>query len=102
MFPFFCFIKIPFLRPKKIAFIFINFRENALFLIIYKHLEVIMINVTKLNGTILTINEAFIETVEETPDTVITMSTGRRIIIKESRQEVVNLVKLFRKELFAE
>ena len=61
-----------------------------------------MIDVTKLNGTILTINEDFIETVEETPDTVITMSTGRRIIIKESRQEVVNLVKLFRKELFAE
>ena len=61
-----------------------------------------MIDVTKLNGSILTINENFIETVEETPDTVITMSTGRRIIIKESRQEVVNLVKLFRKELFAE
>ena len=61
-----------------------------------------MISVTKLNGSILTINEDFIETVEETPDTVITMSTGRRIIIKEIRQEVVNLVKLFRKELFAE
>ena len=61
-----------------------------------------MISVTKLNGSILTINEDFIETVEETPDTVITMSTGRRIIIKESRQEVLNLVKLFRKELFAE
>ncbi|MBO4678859.1 MAG: flagellar FlbD family protein [Lachnospiraceae bacterium] len=61
-----------------------------------------MIDVTKLNGSILTINENFIETVEETPDTVITMSTGRRIIIKESRQEVVNLVKLFRKELIAE
>jgi flagellar protein FlbD len=67
-----------------------------------KHPEVIMISVTKLNGSIFTINEDFIETVEETPDTVITMSTGRRIIIKESRQEVVNLVKLFRKELFAE
>ena len=91
-----CFLK------KKIAFIFINFCKNAQFLIIYKHLEVIMIDVTKLNGSILTINEDFIETVEETPDTVITMSTGRRIIIKESRQEVVNLVKLFRKELFAE
>lgn len=61
-----------------------------------------MISVTKLNGSILTINEDFIETVEETPDTVITMSTGRRIIIKESRQEVVNLVKLFRKEFLAE
>ena len=60
-----------------------------------------MISVTKLNGSILTINEDFIETVEETPDTVITMSTGRRIIIKESRQEVINLVKSYRKDIFA-
>ena len=60
-----------------------------------------MIDVTKLNGTQLTINEDFIETVEETPDTVITMSTGRKIIVKESRQEIINLVKLFRKDIFA-
>ena len=60
-----------------------------------------MINVTKLNGISLTINEDYIETVEETPDTVITMSTGRKIIIKESRQQVVNLVKSYRKDIFA-
>ena len=59
-----------------------------------------MIDVTKLNGSILTINENFIETVEETPDTVITMSTGRRIIIKESRQEVKNLVKSYKWEIY--
>jgi len=60
-----------------------------------------MINVTKLNGLLVTINENFIETVEETPDTVITMSTGRKFIIKESRQEVINLVKSYRKDVFA-
>ena len=60
-----------------------------------------MINVTKLNGIQITINEDYIETVEETPDTVITMSTGRKFIIKESRQEVVNLVKSYRKDIFA-
>ncbi|MCQ2523931.1 MAG: flagellar FlbD family protein [Lachnospiraceae bacterium] len=60
-----------------------------------------MIEVTKLNGIKLLINEDYIETVEETPDTVVTMSTGRKIIIKESRQEVRNLVKSFRKEIFA-
>lgn len=60
-----------------------------------------MINVTKLNGLQVTINEDFIETVEETPDTVITMSTGRKFIIKESRQEVINLVKSYRKDVFA-
>ena len=60
-----------------------------------------MINVTKLNGIPLTINEDFIETIEETPDTVVTMSTGRKFILKESRQEVVNLVKSYRKDIFA-
>jgi flagellar protein FlbD len=58
-----------------------------------------MINVTKLNGIQITVNEDYIETVEETPDTVLTMSTGRKIIIKESRQEVINLVKSYRKDI---
>ncbi len=61
-----------------------------------------MIEVTKLDGVIMTINDSFIVTVEETPDTVITMSTGRKIIVKESRQEIQNLVKSFRKEFFAD
>ena len=60
-----------------------------------------MINITKLNGVVLTINPDFIEVIEETPDTVITMSTGRKIIVKESRQEVINLVKSYQKEISA-
>lgn len=60
-----------------------------------------MIEVTKLNGTKIFINEALIEIVEETPDTVITMTTGRKLIIKESRQDVRNLVKSYRKEISA-
>lgn len=60
-----------------------------------------MIEVTKLNGVKLFINEDYIEVIEETPDTVITMTTGRKIIIKESRQEVRNLVKSYRKDFFA-
>ena len=58
-----------------------------------------MIDVTRVNGTILTINNDLIETVEETPDTVITLTTGKKIIVKESRQDVKNLVKLFKKEI---
>ncbi|MCR4961096.1 MAG: flagellar FlbD family protein [Lachnospiraceae bacterium] len=60
-----------------------------------------MIEVTKLNGVKLSVNEEMIEIIEETPDTVITMSTGRKIIVKESRQEIGNLVKSYRKEFFA-
>ena len=61
-----------------------------------------MIEITKLNGVKMYINEDLIEIIEETPDTVITMTTGRKIIVKESRQEVRNLVKSYRKEFFAD
>ena len=60
-----------------------------------------MIEVTRLNGTTVLINSDLIETVEETPDTVISLTTGRKFIVKESRQDVKNLVKLARKEIFA-
>ena len=59
-----------------------------------------MIEVTKINGTKILINPDLMELVEETPDTVITFTTGRKIIVKESRQEIRNLVKLYRKDSF--
>ena len=61
-----------------------------------------MIEVTKINDQKVLINPDLIEFVQETPDTVISFTTGRKIIVKESRQEVKNLVKLYRKEIFAE
>ncbi len=59
-----------------------------------------MIEVTKINGTKLLVNTNLIETVEETPDTVITLTDGKKVIIKESRHEVRNLVRLTRQEYF--
>jgi len=58
-----------------------------------------MIEITKLNGTKTLVNPDLIEMVESTPDTMITLTTGRKIIVKESRQEVNNLVKSYRKEI---
>ena len=58
-----------------------------------------MIEVTKINGSKVLINPDLMELVEETPDTVITFTTGRKIIVKESRQEVKNLVKLNSKDI---
>ena len=60
-----------------------------------------MIEVTKINGQKVLINPSLIEVIEETPDTVISFSTGRKIIVKESRQELKNLVKSYRKDKFA-
>ena len=59
-----------------------------------------MIEVTKINGSKILVNTNLIETVEETPDTVVTLTDGKKIIIKESRHEIKNLVKLTRQAYF--
>ena len=61
-----------------------------------------MIEVTKLNGVKVLLNPHLFEIVEETPDTVITLTTGKKIIVKESGQEIKHLVILYRKGIFAE
>lgn len=60
-----------------------------------------MIEITKLNGVRILVNPHLLETVEETPDTVLTLTTGKKIIVKESRQTVKNLVELYRKDISA-
>ena len=60
-----------------------------------------MIEVTKINGKKILVNQDLFEIIEETPDTVITLTTGRKIIVKESRQDLKNLVKSYRKDIFA-
>ena len=60
-----------------------------------------MIEVTKLNGVKILINPDLIELVEETPDTLVTLTTGRKIIVKESRQDIKSLVKSYRKDILA-
>lgn len=59
-----------------------------------------MIELTKLNDTKFTINADLIEMVEEVPDTVLTLTTGKKIFVKESRQNVKNLVILYKQEVF--
>jgi len=48
-----------------------------------------MITVTRLNNTKLVVNAELIRFVESTPDTIITLTTDDRIMVKESAEEVV-------------
>lgn len=47
-----------------------------------------MIKVTRLNGTIYTLNALYIEKVESFPDTTITLTTGSKYIVLESEEEI--------------
>ncbi len=60
-----------------------------------------MIELTKINGVKFSLNCDLIEVVETTPDTVITLTTGRKIIVKETRQEVKNLVISYKRDVYA-
>lgn len=59
-----------------------------------------MIDVTRIDGREVTINAELIESVDEVPDTVITLTTGKKIIVKESRQKVKSLVKSYKWDIF--
>ena len=55
-----------------------------------------MIYVTRLNHSSVVLNSDLIEHIEATPDTVITLTTGQRITVRESAAEVVESVRAWR------
>ncbi len=59
-----------------------------------------MIELTKLNDTKFTVNAEIIELVEETPNTVVTLTTGRKLIVKETREEVTCLVISYKRAIY--
>jgi len=58
-----------------------------------------LITITKINDVELVVNCDLIELVETTPDTTITMTTGRKVIIKESVEEVMERIVAYKKRL---
>lgn len=56
----------------------------------------VMIFVTKMNNETVLLNNDLIETIEETPDTVVTLTTGKKLIIKESSEEILKKVIAFK------
>ncbi|MBC7286489.1 MAG: flagellar FlbD family protein [Armatimonadetes bacterium] len=61
-----------------------------------------MITLTRLNGSRVTINALLIERLESTPDTVVTLTTGHKVVVREPVEEVVaqaiEYLKLLRSE----
>ena len=59
-----------------------------------------MITITKLNGQKLTLNCELILTIEERPDTTITMTTGDKYLARESIQEISDMVIAYKQKIF--
>jgi flagellar protein FlbD len=57
-----------------------------------------MIKVTRLNGKMFIVNCDLIEFIESTPDTVITLSTDKKIIVCESIDEVIERIVQYKQK----
>lgn len=56
----------------------------------------LMIELTRLKGTRFALNSDHIETMESTPDTVITMLNGHKYVVQESVQDIIGQIERFR------
>lgn len=54
-----------------------------------------MIKVTRLNGDTLYLNAVLIESIEEKPDTILTLTTGKKLIVRETASEVSDLIRAY-------
>jgi len=63
-----------------------------------------IIELTKLNEKKFLLNNDLIEVIEETPDTIITLINGKKIVVKESsydiREKIIEFKKLENKIIY--
>ena len=60
-----------------------------------------MIQLTRLNGHSMAVNSDLIKFVEQAPDTVITLITGEKVVVKESTIDVMARILEFRRAVLA-
>ncbi|HHV73597.1 flagellar FlbD family protein [Thermoanaerobacterium sp. R66] len=60
-----------------------------------------MISVTKLNGDEFVINADMIEFIEETPDTVISLISGKKVVVKEKKDDIIRKVIEYKRKIMS-
>ena len=59
-----------------------------------------MIRLKKLTGEEYVLNSDLIETIESTPDTVITLTTGKKIVVLDSIENLIQKVIEYKRKIF--
>lgn len=60
-----------------------------------------MIQLTRLNHTTVSINSDLIKLVEQSPDTVITLLNGEKILVRETAEQILDRIVQFRRRVLA-
>ena len=60
-----------------------------------------MLQLTRLSGPVFALNPDLIERAEATPDTVVTLVNGSKYVIRESLDELIELIREYRADIVA-
>ena len=63
--------------------------------------ETRVIMVTRINGARIMVNPDLIEMMEKQADTIISLTTGNKIVVKESLEEIAGRVVEYRQNIFS-
>jgi flagellar protein FlbD len=60
-----------------------------------------MITLTRLSGSVFVLNSDLIERIDSTPDSVVTLIDGKKYVVTESLEEIIDAVRRYRGEVVA-
>jgi flagellar protein FlbD len=60
-----------------------------------------MITLTRLSGSVFVLNSDLIERIDRTPDTVITLIDGKKYVVSESLEDIIEAVRAYRSQVVA-
>ena len=58
-----------------------------------------MIRLTRLSGAEFVLNAEMVQEIESTPDTIVTLNSGKKVMVKESLEEVIKAVVEYRRSI---
>ena len=61
-----------------------------------------MVHLTRLNATPLFLNSDLIENIQATPDTLITLTNGHNLMVRETAEEIITRIVNFRRRVAQE
>jgi flagellar protein FlbD len=60
-----------------------------------------MITLTRLSGSVFVLNSDLIERIDQTPDSVVTLIDGKKYVVSESLEDIIDRVRAYRGEVVA-
>ncbi len=63
-------------------------------------MEIRMIALSRLNNQPIMVNADLIETLESTPDTVVTLTSGNKLIVRDSPDEIRAKIIAYKREIY--